>query len=46
MYISSILWLFTWPVIIILSYLFIRLALKKYEKLSKGKKSEKTEIES
>jgi hypothetical protein len=38
MYISSIIWLLTWPLIIFVSYELIRLALKKYEKLNGGGK--------
>jgi len=38
MYLSSILWLLTWPLLIFVSYQTIRLLLKKY-----GDKLEKTE---
>jgi hypothetical protein len=32
MYISSILWYLSWPVLIIVSYYLIRFALKRFEK--------------
>jgi len=38
MYLSSILWLLTWPLLIFVSYQTIRILLKKY-----GDKLEKTE---
>ena len=31
MYTSSILWMLSWPVLIIISYQLIKLAVKKYE---------------
>lgn len=37
MYLSSILWLLTWPLLIFVSYQTVRLLLKKYgEKLEKS----------
>jgi hypothetical protein len=42
-YIAQILWLLTWPVIIFISYLFVKLALKKYEKAIRIKNSDKDE---
>lgn len=38
MYLSSILWLLTWPLLIFVSYQTVRLLLKKY-----GEKLEKTD---
>lgn len=32
MYWSSIIWLLTWPLLIFITYVAVRLALKKYEK--------------
>jgi hypothetical protein len=35
MYLIQILWLLSWPALIIASYMFIKLALKKFEKINK-----------
>lgn len=32
MYTSSIIWMLTWPVLLIISYQLIKLAVKKFEK--------------
>lgn len=32
MYLSAILWFLTWPLLIIVSYVLIRMALKNFEK--------------
>jgi len=41
MYTSSIIWMLTWPVLLIVSYQLIKLAVKKFEK--KTETQEKSE---
>ena len=41
MYTSSIIWMLTWPVLLVVSYQLIKLVIKKYEKkLEAEEKSE------
>ena len=36
MYTSSIIWMLTWPVLIIVSYQLVKLVVKKYDKKSES----------
>lgn len=40
MYIQEILWLFSWPVFILISYYVIRYAIRKFEKKNKAEQVE------